>query len=296
MSLFESKFNKNVTTAIMRRPVRQRNISKTTVKKEPEKIHFDIFKKFSEETDNTFWKELFDNASKGKFPKFFFYKDGCLTYANNQKKQLDVFCLTKCDDIELNDIIEFMVKNGILPPEDEIDKIEEIVTNCSFETKIRNWGDYKKKDKDHMIEFYIEEMSKSMRLTYVQRNSLNSKILEGIQLGIFNKNNIFVDKDNRISKIDGLFFSKKVNEFVIDPNLKKNVQKKKKDINSIRSDDSSYSTNNTLFTKWKKLLENYEKSYKKLTPLLEPKIEDNTDIITETMSDVMTSNFDDSEY
>ena len=212
-----------------------------------------IFKDAIKYTEDTFWKNKLMDASKGIFPKFFSFRNNELIH----EKTKNVVLIENDGSSAANAFIEFLKeKEKIFSPAD----IQNMNLNDKFiePPKQKNWSNYMKKDREHMVDYFIESIQECMKLNYNEVENLKRTILEGIDLKVFDKNNIFINKDNRIEKIDGLNMTKD-RTFVINKSLMdKCVVKKAKEPNS------KYISDQTRFLpKWMKYIENLDKSYKK---------------------------------
>lgn len=231
----------------------------TVVKKEENKDSLiPIFKEAIKSCEDPFWRNKLMDASRGIFPKFFSYKDGELIYGKN-KTEMQIKRISNNPVEAANNFIQFMKETEkIFSPAD----IQNMSISEKFDEplKLKTWADYKKKDREHMIDFYIESMEKLMKLNQDELEDLKRKILEGIELKIFDKTNIIIDKDNRIVKIEGLGMTKD-RSFIISKSLMdKSIIKKPKE----NSNSSRYVRDKTQFyQKWKKYIETLDKSYRK---------------------------------
>lgn len=80
--------------------------------------HFDLFLKCVEVTQSDYWKTIFQNASKGKFPPFFSYRDGKIVY--KCKKKHEELELLTTDPIQLFTVMtSFFRQAGALMPDEE---------------------------------------------------------------------------------------------------------------------------------------------------------------------------------
>ena len=263
-------------------------ISKTTLRtnvsniQEKQNSFLSIFKESIRYTDDIFWKNKLMDASRGVFPKFFSYKDGELIYGKN-KLELDIKHISNDPKIAVNDFISFLKEKEKIYSSSDIQNMN-IEDKFNEPLKIKTWADYKKKDREHMIDFYIEKMERLMKLNDKEIDELKRKILEGIDMKIFDKNNILVDKDNCITKIEGLCMTKD-RSFIISKSLIDKCQIKKP---KESSNNSKYIKDKTQFLqKWKKYIETLDKSYKKsdiCNNILEDPSEDDIKIAYESSS------------
>lgn len=275
----KTTFNTNFSSSIsLGKAVPKKEVNKTFV--------ISILKDCHKYTGDTFWKRKLNEASLGIFPKFFSYKDGSLIYtigktkADTQYKELSQDPKISCEIF-----ISFLKDKGkILSPSDtqNLVQIEEIPE----ESKPRIWAIYKKKDKEHMIDLYIEQMKKSLSLSDIESNELYRRILEGLNAGVFkgksikeSKNmksktlkeiqddeHIIVDSDNRILLIKGINFSSKSRKFTFDEKLEKQIRPKRSHKENVPINYKR--SNNIISSRWKKYLEILDKNQKKQEPII----------------------------
>lgn len=189
--------------------------SKTKKIKNKEVLH-KIFYDCSEVTQDPFWAERLMEASVGKFPKKFSYKEGNLSF----KKGTKYITIRVPEDPEQATelCINFFRNNGGLFS--EADKQTALEIRCSDESIIKylSWSDADKKTQECMISYYIMDMKPAMNLMNEEVEQLRQIIYFGVSNKYFDKKNITVER-NRITAIQGLLWNSNDRYFYIDPNL-----------------------------------------------------------------------------
>lgn len=196
-----------------------------------------IFLECSQLTDDSLWKELLENASHGKFPRGFTYRDNILTYKIRSKTfTLEVSnnpfeALTQC--------IDFMKRTARIASEadKERDRFE-------IEEKLReqvaldqcNWSDIKKKKvKALLISSFIERTARERCYTPKQKDYFKMILNVGFSLGYLSKNDI-VFEGGQITRIEGLLLEPKVH---LDPRRSPKIKKSNKHTSSDTTGKSS---------------------------------------------------------
>lgn len=252
-----------------------------------------ILKECSKHTSDPFWKKKLNEASIGIFPKFFSYKNGSLIFSNG-KDNVETVELSN-DPIESCKIfINFLKKCGKMFSPTEINNLVEI--EIPEEPQIKLWSTYKKKDKEHMIDMYVEQVKLSLSLSDSEENELFRKILEGLNAGAFkgktlkdiagknikdiqNEESIIIDSDNRIVNIKGINFSSKTRKFTFDEKIEKQIVSKFSHKENVPINYKK--TTNLISSRWKKYLEILDKNKKRQETIIvniEEETSDNSDI------------------
>ena len=177
------------------------------VKKE---IIYPIFLECCEFSEDTFWKNVFEDLSYGKCPygtyitKDFF----CCNYKN---KEFSYKIEKKEPEILYNDIYELLSKKlGLLSHKDKIKKkIDFSILEDEIKENRKNWSNIRKKNiKDLLIENYVIEMKKKYSLSIKQSRELLSSIFIGMVFKVITVKDIDYS-DGIIKNIDGISFKKK---------------------------------------------------------------------------------------
>lgn len=265
-SLVQRKTTTAIKNNVENKQTNQINLVKTTSKSlvKDKQINIPIFIKAASKTDDPFWKTKLLEAYKGIFPRFFSYKNQYLIYQEVDTKNTITMFVPNDPEGAKDTLISFFQDYGkIYPPSYEN---YQPISNQE-QKKTLTWSDYKKKDKEHMIFFYIDNLKNKMKLDNNQYDDLYNLIIQGIETKkVLNKTNIIVDNYNRITEIKGLLYDPVNKIFYLDSKLVPKITKKKKSVNKIHdSTELDFHKNEKpfLMQKWKKYLEVIEKEHKK---------------------------------
>lgn len=226
--------------------------SKTKRIRNKEVIH-KIFYECSEIIKDPYWLEQFTNASIGKFPRKFSFKDGTLSFKKGSKYvTLEV---SSNPYLAIDSCMDFFRNNGGLFS--EIDKQNSLEMRCSGDNEIVDltWGDVNKKTQECMVSYFITDMKPVMNLTSKETEQLRQIIYYGVSNKLFDKNNINIEK-NRIKSISGLLWNSRERIFFIDqeltPSTIRTYSRKKETGNS---DARQKDMIPQFYNKWKKYVE-----------------------------------------
>ena len=227
-------------------------------KKHKNKIVNSIFYECSENIADPYWKKIFENASRGKFPRGFMFRNGVLTHKKGNKIQRLEIVESPIETLTL--CISFFQQTAGLMSEIDKQRFKKDITQKLMDKyaleKIK-WNEIKKeKIRELLIDDYIEELSSSMELDIQSRLELITLINKGFLVKQLSNKDIIFEKGKVIS-INGLIIDKKQKRFWIDP---KKIPKKIKLTNqkSTNLKDTS-GTSFSLIKCWKKYLENLNK-------------------------------------
>lgn len=182
------------------------------------------FEKIANITDDSFWKEIFDEAAIGKFKKGYSYKDYFLIYKKGKKMDQIKLVDDPVQSMKLS-IDFFKLNTGLMSDADiknnEL-KLKQQHTNIiKTETTWKNINDTAKSVKiiDYKLKLWDEH-----DLSMDERAQLNTVLHYGIFLGFFTDKEIIYQKSS-IVNIDGLIFDNNTRIFYIDPKLKPKTNK-----------------------------------------------------------------------
>lgn len=220
-----------------------------------ELIFYDIFLECQKYTLDNYWKKIFDNCAKGKFPKNTRYnhEDSIIIYKDENNNNVMVNLPDNPENLYkiLMDI--FREKLGLFSPLDFHFKKEEIEALKDGESIDLDceWKKIKPKYiKDDLIMNYILKMKDRYDLTYSQAK----KIFVTINLGMQSKKITSDDFDFRDREI------KNINGVVFDPNSKKvYITNTPKKIN-LTSEKNSSGFNRKFTSSIEKYLKDYSKT------------------------------------
>jgi len=231
---------------------------KSKNKKNARGIIYPLFEKCACLTNDNFWISIFQNCSRGRFPRYFFFKNNLLTYrkANKTKRIIITNSASEAFTITIRFFQEF---GGILSESDmkkrqrnEEERMLELANNQDL-----NWKDIKiDKIKEVLISEFINDLAVKMELNRDEKNELITTIKKGFMLKYFGNNDVYME-DGRILQIDGLFFNKNINRYEIDPDYIKYRPGRK--INGLGIQKSINYSQIDFMELWSKYLENLEK-------------------------------------
>ncbi|GIW70152.1 MAG: hypothetical protein KatS3mg101_0899 [Patescibacteria group bacterium] len=167
------------------------------LKKIDEQIIHPIFKEIADETDDEFWKKLFEEASKGRFYRGFKFVDGVLHYKSSRQSKLDLSTVAR---EELKTVlIEFMkTKAGLFSPNEE-----EKITDSEPE-EIVSWSQIKSYP-EKMV--YLSKYVSMLSETYCLSETEKARLFDILRLGIALcklKSKMIKMEDNEIKEIINL--------------------------------------------------------------------------------------------
>lgn len=218
------------------------------------------FLEYIEITQDSFWVEKFTNASIGKFPVKFSYRDGVMYYKKGAKVRSLELSNNKYEAAP--SCIEFFrVNGGIFSPIDEQNSIA--LQNARIQSDLTaplTWGSANKKLQECLISYYVMHMKSSMNLKSNEVEQLRRCILLGIFNKYFGKHNIRIE-ENHIYSIEGLMWDDEAHIFFIDNRIKPVLTRKytrKLDANNT-SDISHKDMIPQFMTRWQKYVDFLDK-------------------------------------
>ena len=226
-------------------------------KKNARDIIYPLFEKCAALTNDKFWVSIFQNCARGKFPRYFSFKNNLLTYrkANKTKRILITNSPSEAFTTSIGFFQEF---GGILSEsdrkkrqKDEEERMLELANNQDL-----TWKDIKiDKIKEVLISEFIDDLSIKMEFNSVEKNELTTTIKKGFMLKYFSNDDVYME-DGRILEIDGLVFDKKNNQYQIDPDYIKSRPGRKN--NGLGIEKSLNHSQIDFMELWSKYLENLE--------------------------------------
>ena len=198
-------------------------------------------------TTDEFWKNIFEDLSFGETPTGVFISKNMIQSIVKGKEF--VYKINPTEDPEkiYTDLRHILSdKMNILSPT-ELQKNKSLVPRTK--TKVDKWSNIKKKTiKDILLSNYVVEICKEKEVSKNKTNDLLDIITLFISLKILDNNDIILS-DNKIVKIDGLFFDENMGTFRFD----KHVDFTNNDIEVIEE-------NKKMISEWKKFIGQLEKS------------------------------------
>lgn len=180
-----------------------------------------IFEKCAELTDDNFWKGIFMDCARGKFPRGFTFKNNLICFRKASKMtRLEV---SASPMQAFQESKEFFQKfGGLLSEKDQL-KLKQLEEEKLLQEAIFNeditWKDVKsEKFKDILIIEFIEKLSSEYELGYDEKNELITNIKKGFMLKCFTASNIEMEK-GKIVEIEGLIVNPTTKKSEIDPDL-----------------------------------------------------------------------------
>lgn len=218
-------------------------------------IFYEIFLECEKFTLDNYWKKIFNNCAKGKFPKNTRYnhEDGIIIYRDENNNNVLVNLPENPEKLYKVLIDIFREKLGLFSPLDFHFKKEEIDALKDSESVDLDceWKKIKPKFvKDDLIMNYILKIKEEFNLSYPQAK----KIFVTINLGIQSKKITSEDFDFRDREI------KDIRGVIFDPRTKKvHITNTSKKVSS-----SSEKNNSGINRKFTSSIERYFKDYNKI--------------------------------
>lgn len=216
-----------------------------------------IFEQLANLTEDNFWKTIFLDCSRGRFPRGFTFKNNLLKFKKGNKMT--------CLEITSN-LVEtftsymnfFQSAGGIMSKEDreKIKKMEEerILEQIEKETD-KNWKDIKKENlKEALLNEFIKEICEDLNFNEQEKIELTTTIKKGIILKCFNNDNIIME-DGKISEIEGLVYNDKKRQHDIHKDFLVKKSSKSSDLGIGKTQDKN---NPCFIDMWIKYLDNLE--------------------------------------
>lgn len=179
-----------------------------------------IFEECVEHTSDTYWKDKLSQASKGKFPKGFTYKDGILSYKRKNKPKPINQPISFTAGEAVREFIQFMQSTGKYSDTDmtHMNKQAQLSQIQAVQPETKLWSAVPKKSRRDYVDRFITYVTSAYNLTPVQARSLRDCVQTGIILGAFGTENIRVS-GTRIDSIDGIAQDPGTGLFKIDRGL-----------------------------------------------------------------------------
>jgi hypothetical protein len=186
----------------------------TKTRRKTAKIVNPNFVEYIDYVSDPFWKEIFENASKGKFPKGFFYKDGVLSYRKKNTPVLQI----PADKYNATLLCLDYFRN-IGDMKSAIDLEAELETRSSLENVSVIWMDAKHKTiNPSLIRQYVTMKHEELGLNSKTATQFRTVINMGFFLGCLDSSSV-VFKDSKIDDIKGVIYDKENNKFILDPSI-----------------------------------------------------------------------------
>jgi len=253
----DNKAGSYVVTTVYSIPWKK-TTKKPQVKKSNKKITNEIFEKCADLSEDRFWRDMFHDCARGKFPRGFSFKNNLITFRKGNKTDRVSISDSPVETYQIT--IDFFKKaNGLMSKKDrdKISKEEEERLLEILSNKEINWKDVKTdKFKNILIHEFAYQISENSNFNKEERKQLITTIKKGIMLKCFNSRNIMME-NKKIKEIKGLIFDYKKHEYIIDEKIYKNYIKNKKVI-GLGLDTEKRKPKISFLEDWKKYLEKLE--------------------------------------
>lgn len=213
-----------------------------------------IFKECLTYVKDPTWETIFTDASFGKLPRGFTYKDGYITHKiRNKVSRIEISpiaaeAVTECINF-------FREKAGIMSQDDQKkakQEFEDFLLNSGALCPNR-WSEIrKKKIKDVLISTFIARLTKELGLSNEEKADLRNKIYLGFILGCFGNEQVELC-NGYIHAIAGLRLDPDSRKFNINYTKAPKQLKKSRRVEKINKPKQSF------YTLWVKFLETLEK-------------------------------------
>ena len=187
-----------------------------------------IFETCSGLTSDEFWKAIFMDCARGKFPRGYSFKNNLLTHKKGNKistlelnsSPTDVFLMT---------LRFFQTMSGLLSETDRKRKQDEEDIKLAEESERdfeMTWKDVRvEKLREVMISEFINSLCLKMKFNEEEKRELITTVKKGLMLKYFNADNIVME-GGRIIEIDGLIFNRHTNMYEIDKSYVRRTERK----------------------------------------------------------------------
>lgn len=220
------------------------------------KIKHPIFDKCSLISTDEMWKNIFQLASKGKFPSGISYRDGKLIF----KQKTKIFnIVVPEDELEAFNLCKgFIAANTGLRSSDEQQFERDMMERTRTDVSLTKWSSVNKKVAESLIYSYAEFVYRRMNLNLSETYKLVSVIKLGLTLQQIQNTNIQI-YNNQISHINNICYDSVNNKWFVNNVPHKKYERKTTIINSNNRQDYG----DTFEVLWEKYLKKREKSFNK---------------------------------
>jgi len=197
---------------------------KTTTRKRKKKILYPIFAECSKIATDPFWKDKFEKASYGKFPRGFSYNKDYLIYKRGTKN--DSVVVPGSPHEAYSVCVFFFQDTANIYSDQDRRRIEEEEYQSQMleQLKEKTWAKTLKRQKEVLVEIYVQELREKYQLSITATQRLEDLINVGILFNHFNKDNIILE-DGMIAEIKGLSYDPKNKSFKTTETLKPKTSK-----------------------------------------------------------------------
>jgi hypothetical protein len=192
--------------------------------KRKKKIANPIFHECAKIASDPFWKDKFEKASYGKFPRGFSYSNNCLVYKKgNINRSLVV---PEDPTVAYASIVFFFHEAANIYSDQDLEERqeEEHLAQIQEQLKEKTWAKTLKRQREVLIATYICELKERYVLSRTAILELEDLINIGILYNYFNKDTIILE-DGIISEIKGLIYDESKGKFTTKEPLKPKIGK-----------------------------------------------------------------------
>lgn len=279
---------------------------KTTTRRRKKKILYPIFAECSKIATDPFWKDKFEKASHGKFPRGFSYNKDHLIYKRGTKN--DSVIVPDSPSEAYSVCVFFFHDTAKIYSDQDRKRIEEEEYQDQLleQLKEKTWSKTLKRQKEVLVEIYVQELKEKYQLSISATRQLEDLINVGILFNHFNKDNIILE-DGMISEIKGLVYDDESKTFKTTETLKPKTSKssskaKRLDPSPFPRHVPFHKENNVVFVdEWSKFLDQTIKPHTKkkesnpsvkiarvISPISQNQIEDYTESTFTPSMDIST--------
>ena len=196
----------------------KRDISNTKpVKDAVKEAQHKIFYSCAEIAEDSFWKNIFNKASTGTFPKGFSYNNSNLTFKKGTRTETIHIPENPHEAISL--LKDFFQKTGLFSKKDfaESDKILKKLAETTVHLEDMEWSKIRKKGlREVLINEYIQR--KSLEYPEDLRKQFSCRIHIAINLGMIGPKHINFSRGS-IQNIEGIYYNDKTHAIEYGPAL-----------------------------------------------------------------------------
>jgi len=217
-------------------------------------VEYPIFDEILKRQTDPYWISFFDECAIGKLPRGFKYINSILYY-RIKNKTLELLITDSSQESE--DLIKkFIYENaGIISPTDldekratEEAKVSNITLNNIQWYQIRN-----EKEQYILLTIFTEKIASYLNLNDEESRALIQTIKLGLLSGFLSNENMVME-NGQISEIIGLEYDSDRRKFMINQELRKNINKNKRIIFEESSETKTLQDDNKINTQSKKCL------------------------------------------
>lgn len=170
--------------------------AKVREKKNKIVIDFPIFRQCSYLTTDPMWMAIFTQASDGKFPRGFMFREEYLIYKHGSKSsRLEIPATATADEVFPNCLRFFKETAGIRSELDEL-KLQEPVENSD---EPLDWKKVPKRVQNFQISLYVSNLDTEYKFTTETKNKLITMINLGFNLGYLTKEDVLFTRKEILS-------------------------------------------------------------------------------------------------